>query len=194
MEDEDEDQVDRKPTKLVKLSGKSDIPTEVLLDAEVALGRTSSTTIPDQRVSGVHCRVTPLDDGGEHVASVTDVSSNGTYVNGAKLEKGKPFKLKHGDRLALVNSANGGIEFIVVAEPGTHAAALGESMKRSAEEPAAGEEPAAKAAKHSSMEEHLMCVICQELLHQPVCAVPCLHNFCGGELPCPKAVETTCLL
>jgi len=34
--------------------------------------------------------------------------------------------------------------------------------------------------KQVAVEEHLLCPICQETLHEPACAMPCLHNFCGG--------------
>ena len=52
----------------------------------------------DARISGQHCRVNVTSTG----ASVTDLSTNGTWVNKQKLGKGNQRTLNHGDELALI--------------------------------------------------------------------------------------------
>lgn len=64
-------------------------------------------TVNDKRVSSVHCRLRRVDQAHLGAAAVPqffvqDTSSNGTYLNGKRLEKGVEHPLKSGDELSLV--------------------------------------------------------------------------------------------
>jgi len=135
-------------------------------------------------------------------------STNGTWVNKEKMNKGEERELQNGDKIVLVQAGKDQVAFIYL-EPdvapraarsdGLVASPTGLADFRSGDEsgPAgAGEQedgpstspgPPAKKAKLSGspekamdLQEHLNCPICQEILHQPACALPCLHSFCGG--------------
>eukprot|EP01103_Thecamoeba_quadrilineata_P014380 TRINITY_DN4277_c0_g1_i2.p1 TRINITY_DN4277_c0_g1~~TRINITY_DN4277_c0_g1_i2.p1 ORF type:complete len:663 (-),score=150.87 TRINITY_DN4277_c0_g1_i2:3-1934(-) len=71
-----------------------------LLKDSYTLGRHSTCDVvfEDQTyISGLHCRILKDQQG----IFLTDESSNGTYVNGERLEKGVPFKLSHRDEVSL---------------------------------------------------------------------------------------------
>ena len=76
--------------------------THIPISGEVTIGRHPSCdfAIPDVTyVSGKHCRVIACrgDDGLE----VVDLSLNGTYVNGARLEVGVRTRLERDDEISL---------------------------------------------------------------------------------------------
>lgn len=61
-------------------------------------------TVDDKRVSAEHCRIWRVDEasGNDATFIIQDNSSNGTFLNGTKLEKGKQYPLHSGDELSLV--------------------------------------------------------------------------------------------
>jgi len=64
-------------------------------------------TVDDKRVSSQHCRIWRVDQAdqaspGTPSFLVQDNSSNGTFLNGARLLKGKQYPLQSGDELSLV--------------------------------------------------------------------------------------------
>jgi tRNA A-37 threonylcarbamoyl transferase component Bud32 len=61
-------------------------------------------TVMDKRVSSEHCRMWWCDHspGGVYCFFMRDSSSNGTYLNGRKMETGTQYPLRSGDELSLV--------------------------------------------------------------------------------------------
>lgn len=64
-------------------------------------------TVDDKRVSAEHCRIWRVDEASKEAGStpsfmVQDNSSNGTFLNGKQLTKGKQYPLQSGDELSLV--------------------------------------------------------------------------------------------
>jgi diguanylate cyclase (GGDEF)-like protein len=89
----------RKLAALVVLRGsESDIGTHALLDRPVTLGRDPQAELPlhDEGISRRHCRVT---NDGEHFFVEDLRSTNGTLLNGRRLEA--PTRLEAGDRIYL---------------------------------------------------------------------------------------------
>jgi len=62
--------------------------------------------VSDKRVSGEHCRIwrddQPGMEGGLPSFFAKDSSSNGTFLNGKKMEKGRQYSLQSGDEISLV--------------------------------------------------------------------------------------------
>lgn len=71
-----------------------------ILAGPLVIGRRTSCDIAldDARISGVHCRIAW--EGG--AATVCDMSTNGTFLNGNRLEKGRPQVLSDGDVISPV--------------------------------------------------------------------------------------------
>ena len=86
-----------------------------MISGEVTIGRHPSCdfVIPDLAyVSGEHCRVIAcrVDDGLE----VVDLSLNGTYVNGARLELGVRTRLERDDEMSLNAPRSDRLEYFFV--------------------------------------------------------------------------------
>jgi serine/threonine-protein kinase Chk2 len=68
-------------------------------------------TVDDKRVSGEHCRIwrgnSETVDSSTPYFFVQDSSSNGTFLNGKRLEKHKQYSLQSGDELSLVVNSSG---------------------------------------------------------------------------------------
>ncbi|GMH41369.1 hypothetical protein BSKO_09279 [Bryopsis sp. KO-2023] len=60
--------------------------------------------VADRRVSRVHCIISCKESGEKLKPRLEDCSSNGTFVNGEKVGKGKSLDIKHGDRISIVLS------------------------------------------------------------------------------------------
>jgi hypothetical protein len=89
--------------------------THIVISGEVTIGRHPSCdfVIPDLAyVSGEHCRVIAcrVDDGLE----VVDLSLNGTYVNGARLELGVRTRLERDDKMSLNAPRSDRLEYFFV--------------------------------------------------------------------------------
>ncbi|KAI9146473.1 kinase-like domain-containing protein [Paraphysoderma sedebokerense] len=69
----------------------------------IGRARTCDIVMESPECSKRHCRIyTVRDQTGENVlCMVEDLSTNGTYVNGKRLEKGKPVVLSHGDEVEI---------------------------------------------------------------------------------------------
>jgi tRNA A-37 threonylcarbamoyl transferase component Bud32 len=62
-------------------------------------------TVNDKRVSSEHCRIWRVDaptPESAHTFLLQDSSSNGTFLNGERIEKGRPYPLRSGDEFSLV--------------------------------------------------------------------------------------------
>eukprot|EP01012_Entosiphon_sulcatum_P008187 TRINITY_DN14351_c1_g1_i1.p1 TRINITY_DN14351_c1_g1~~TRINITY_DN14351_c1_g1_i1.p1 ORF type:complete len:456 (-),score=68.29 TRINITY_DN14351_c1_g1_i1:19-1344(-) len=80
------------------------LPTIFLVDSPHVIGRGAecSTTINNPSISSRHLRLEKVEGG----ARVVDSSTNGTFLNRARLEKEKPADIKPGDELSLVIVVN----------------------------------------------------------------------------------------
>lgn len=84
-------------------------PEEVLLTSsrpQLVLGREPGegvdVVLRRAHVSKAHATLTLQDHGGELAALLQDTSSNGTWVNGARLDPGRPVHLRPGDRVSFL--------------------------------------------------------------------------------------------
>eukprot|EP00440_Ansanella_granifera_P026233 gb/GFBE01028488.1/.p1 GENE.gb/GFBE01028488.1/~~gb/GFBE01028488.1/.p1 ORF type:complete len:435 (+),score=70.62 gb/GFBE01028488.1/:1-1305(+) len=159
----------------------------------VSCGRDASNTIvlADSRVSSVHFSLRVRAARGGLVAiELTDQSSNGTWVNGQKVGKGRKVNLGVGDKILMLPASQVGSE----AEAGylllhdvrgarCTATMLGASGRL--------EDTAAFTLTRGELQENpllsrvlepeLRCHICTEALYECLTIVPCGHNFCA---PC----------
>lgn len=88
---------------LVPLHVPNEKTTALPVEGSVTVGRrpTNGIVCKDLAVSGVHCIVYGHGAGAGDLPEVEDCSTNGTYVNGAKLDKGVRNRLNGGDLLSL---------------------------------------------------------------------------------------------
>jgi len=70
---------------------------------------TSDLQIKNGRISGLHCTLSKEKQENESETKffIEDNSSNGTFVNDKKLEKGIKFPLKNGDQIILLKDNKG---------------------------------------------------------------------------------------
>lgn len=73
------------------------------------IGRHASCQVKifDTRISNVHCRISEVDQADQAAnagapARITDLSTNGTFLNGVKIGRGESRELRTGDSVALV--------------------------------------------------------------------------------------------
>ncbi len=85
---------------MVLQGSDGDIGTHVMIDRPITLGRDPAVELPlhDEGISRRHCRVEPKDG---HCVLVDLRSTNGTLLNGDKLEGGAEQVLAAGDRIYL---------------------------------------------------------------------------------------------
>ena len=90
------------------VSFNTQYPNVDLVEEVYVLGRGRKASpglrYDDIRVSGTHCRLERKVDAssGEARVFLTDTSSNGTFVNGRKVGKGRQLVLSHNDEVSLV--------------------------------------------------------------------------------------------
>ena len=173
------------------IAGDSAVSTVACLDLtgdEHTVGRSGepSLKIVNPRISTRHAKFEHKD--GQPV--LTDLSTNGTWVNGVRLGKGNERVLKTGDTVAFINPADtaanadattGGEHHaftFIAAEPADGAPAAAAATAPSGGAPGSSSDDADAAL--------VTCSICQEVLHLAVALQPCLHNFCGG---CASALD-----
>ncbi|KAG8960709.1 hypothetical protein FRC03_006253 [Tulasnella sp. 419] len=68
------------------------------------MGRNTNNDIvvPSYRTSGRHCEIKLIhEQDGAITVNVSDYSTNGTYINGQKIGKGKHMRMVHGDEISL---------------------------------------------------------------------------------------------
>ncbi|XP_028410485.1 E3 ubiquitin-protein ligase CHFR-like [Dendronephthya gigantea] len=84
-----------------------------LMKDNITIGRTSHCDISflsNKLISGRHCTLS-RDENGK--TWLTDISTNGTFLNGRKLRKNKKVELNHNDKLQLVKRQNQPTEDVV---------------------------------------------------------------------------------
>lgn len=159
----------------MSVSGSTDI--ECINTEEITIGREGQVKLTDKRLSRVHCKLLIT----SQATTVLDLSSNGTYVNGAKLGKGQQRALANGDKVALVPEGYPNPITYVYLMPDDIAVAR-EPANTSQDTPLLGKRkrPEDDSAADEAPDTHLVCSICHEVLHQTTTLSPCLHDFCGG--------------
>lgn len=138
-------------------------------DALIVLGRGKDLVPPFRittsgKISSAHCQIRT--DPITFRVTVTDVSTNGTFVNGSRLPKNAAHPLQKGDRLSLTKPAE------------KDATTDGETADTEAVEflfQRVKEETSV-----NKMEEELTCGICGGIYHRPCSVLPCMHVFCAG--------------
>jgi E3 ubiquitin-protein ligase CHFR len=167
----------------------------------------SGLLIASGKCSNVHCTLSKRAVGSVDHVFVTDSSSNGTLVNGVRLKKGDEARLEHCDSITVSHPDIFSATVLLAADLQVSAAPTpGGGKKRALDDvdadsadddasnkkkgpavAAGGKAPAASVGPAAdddddddAMLENLTCGICQEILHGPVCAIPCMHTFCAG--------------
>eukprot|EP00743_Colponemidia_sp_Colp-15_P003926 GILK01004235.1.p1 GENE.GILK01004235.1~~GILK01004235.1.p1 ORF type:complete len:509 (+),score=97.03 GILK01004235.1:43-1527(+) len=163
--------------KLVSLNQKNVDSIELVHDA-MSIGRKeeNDTVLTDPRVSGFHCCVRRETQDGGVTYTLEDLSSNGTFLNGTKVGRGKKVCIRAGDEIMILPEDRVGKEGLIAF-----------AFKLTGEDESSCEPPTKKAKISKSnqdfvqaLSDDLMCGICREILHDCVSLVPCLHNFCGA--------------
>eukprot|EP00796_Vickermania_ingenoplastis_P000640 gene640-357_t len=131
-------------------------------DQMCVLGRSKELVAPYriegvEKLSGRHCALAV--DPVTLRITLTDVSTNGTYVNDQRIPKGEAVRLQSGDKVALTKPA---------ATAGANERAVVFLFQRVKAETSASELLAS-----------LTCSICQSVYHRPCSVLPCLHVFCA---------------
>jgi hypothetical protein len=145
----------------------------------LSIGRADANdlVIEQPQVSGSHCSLC-LETGR---IVLTDTSTNGTFVNDAKVHKAS-HDVPWGARVEVVK---GMPSLCFVVRKSVEEGGAGASLPRNAtiaaadagpDPPVSDEQDAATAA----VSEHMTCCICMNVMHRPVTLVPCQHNFCAG--------------
>ncbi|KAJ3130197.1 hypothetical protein HK098_005444 [Nowakowskiella sp. JEL0407] len=163
-------------------------------DSTISFGRSQECTVilEEKRISSAHCEITAENEDSEYYAYITDLSTNGTFINGKRLVKDKRCKLKSGDvisfgkgiktftfsnlprKKSLEDDSNGTINQNE-SESRTNSKRTAEDI---ADKMSVVSEP--KKLKTDEIESNLICGICHDLMHQAATIVPCMHSFCGG--------------
>eukprot|EP00051_Salpingoeca_urceolata_P018329 m.256582 g.256582 ORF g.256582 m.256582 type:complete len:598 (-) comp19172_c2_seq9:100-1893(-) len=127
-------------------------------------------------ISSHHCTISRVDG---DAPVLEDKSTNGVLLNGTRVPKGVPQPLKTGDEITLAVSKEDKARYVAYLiklsdiPPASAATTPSVGDKRKADSDD-------KAPEHDSIEENLVCPICQCVMHDAVSIVPCLHSFCAG--------------
>lgn len=162
----------------------------------ISCGRDAANTIvlKDGRISLRHFTVrVRAAAGGRVVLDLLDQSSNGTWVNGRKVGRGRRVPLVVGDRIVALPASlvgrEGEVGYVLLYDTkGAWCSAGAMCSASSSSEPGAQEEicsleeaPASAEVPKGlprALEEDLRCGVCTDLLHRCLTVVPCGHNFC----------------
>jgi len=197
-----------------------ELPSAVAAQAKtvrVSCGRDAGNTIvlADSRVSSLHftLRVRAA-KGGLVSLELQDQSSNGTWVNGRRVGKGRKVALAVGDQVVVLPASQVGRH----AETGyllihdirgarcSSALSCGEMELEGDAKAGGSSSSTAEAVKRDVqplsrlLDPELRCAVCTEALHQCLTIVPCGHNFCAACLlrwrknspACPKSGAGSC--
>lgn len=78
---------------LTPLPNTQPLPTYTLTQSEILIGRNTECVIciNDKRLSGKHCTISKLGD----KYTITDLSTNGTFIGDKKIGKGVTYDIAH---------------------------------------------------------------------------------------------------
>jgi len=145
----------------------------------VSFGRDAVNTVvlSDTRVSQVHFTVrVRAARGGFVTLELLDQSSNGTWVNGKRVGRGKSLPLALGDRILVLQASQVGkaaeVGYLLLHDArGTRCGAAKEIQQSLPPSPRDISVP-------RDIENDLCCGICTDVLFRCLTLVPCGHNFC----------------
>jgi E3 ubiquitin-protein ligase CHFR len=171
------------------------------------VGRAEGCTVrlDNPKVSSLHAKLS-FDNAN---AIIEDLSSNGTFVNGIKVGKGRLRILHHLDQISFLapavaeasvdpNACRLTFHSLAAAEASADAESCTASAAAatgpadtvpagSGSGPGGGggaasssSSSAVPAPSDAALEKELTCGICQDLMYRPVALQPCMHNFCGS--------------
>ena len=108
----------------------SDYPSSPLVEAEVSIGRKSTCTIQLKHaaISGVHCLLHWLPDSA--MCFLTDVSTNGTWIDGRRAEKDQRFLVSNGSEITLIRNNSERIAYHVYLTKRAGAAGAEQAVER----------------------------------------------------------------
>ncbi|KAK7197003.1 FHA domain/Zinc finger, C3HC4 type (RING finger) containing protein [Novymonas esmeraldas] len=112
------------------------------------------------KLSARHCEL--LVDPVTLRVELRDVSTNGTFVNGARVAKGERVALQSADRVSLTRP----LDAVAEADAQGRVAYIFQRVKAE--------------TTHAHMTEELTCSVCRSILHRPCSVLPCMHVFCAG--------------
>lgn len=120
------------------------------------------------KISARHCELAV--DAVTLQLTVKDISTNGTYVNGTRLEKGVVVVLGSGDSLSLTRPT-----------PSIEHHGIPKTESTASEDAVAF---VVQRVKHETSKldvvQELTCSICRGVFHRPCSVLPCMHVFCSG--------------
>lgn len=186
-----------------QLTVLSDLPEQCggVRTVRISCGRDAANTIvlKDGRISLRHFTVRVRAAAGSRVVlDLLDQSSNGTWVDGRKVGRGRRVPLKVGDRIVALPASlvgrEGEVGYVLLSDTKGAWCSAGAASSCSSEtsagsehdagkEPQAGDEkPCAEPPKGlpRALEQDLRCGVCTDLLHRCLTVVPCGHNFCAA--------------
>jgi len=169
-------------------------PSSAARTVRISCGRDPKNTIvlKDSRVSlhhfTVRVRAAP---GGRVVLDLLDQSSNGTWVDGHRVGRGKRVILAVGARIVALPAAlvgrSGEVGYVLLHD--TKGARC--NLESLPAQEAAKQEPPPKGLPRD-LEQDLRCGICTDVLHRCLTLVPCGHNFCAVCLAKWRRRSTLC--
>mmetsp|Transcript_106415 Transcript_106415/g.185106 ORF Transcript_106415/g.185106 Transcript_106415/m.185106 type:complete len:413 (+) Transcript_106415:109-1347(+) len=171
----------------------------------ISCGRDAANTIvlKDGRISLRHFTVrVRAAAGGRVVLDLLDQSSNGTWVDGRKVGRGRRVPLVVGDRIVALPASlvgrEGEVGYVLLYDTKGAWCSAGASSSESGETASGSQEDASKAQDSAcgsseqpvaaappkglprDLEQDLRCGVCTDLLHRCLTIVPCGHNFCAA--------------
>ncbi|KAL7717811.1 non-specific serine/threonine protein kinase [Entamoeba marina] len=102
------------------ISFQQHVPTIPLTTEEICIGRKHQTSLQKiEKISSNHCTISYTDLPNIQIFTITDTSTNGTYLNGEKLERDQETTLSPYDEITLLNKKNQpeAISFMFLVNP-----------------------------------------------------------------------------
>ena len=120
------------------------------------------------------------------IFTITDYSTNGTFVNDKKIKKNEPTIISNEDRIYLLKDQEEGMKIGFIFVSVFKQKQLKNERKRMREEVEEekedNEDSSNKRFKidEESIADQVKCSLCLEVMYKPISLQPCTHNFCGG--------------
>ncbi|CAM6101718.1 unnamed protein product [Calypogeia fissa] len=158
-----------------------------LKENEVTLGRADVVRAngeEDMHVSKIHCKIWASAETGQ--CYLTNLSVNGTVVQGQPIEKEKHFSLHHGDEVCLGPRTSGCPLFVFQMLKRVHHGHQKRPIEIEADSGSkpttddAGNGPGPKKPKMMESLDTFKCSICLNVWHDVISVTPCLHSFCNA--------------